>query len=372
MGVDKRHIRVKLLTVNVDKKKRMYIKGIYLVETKVISVDKYVDNQNDYQQAVDILEGGGVVAFPTETVYGLGAIATNEQAVQKIFDAKGRPSDNPLIVHIGHKEDVKKYAMDISEDAEKLMDAFWPGPLTLVFEKLPGIVAENVTPGVNTVGVRVPDHPVALHLLCELGQALAAPSANRSGKPSPTKASHVEQDLQGCIPLILDGGPTGVGVESTVLDMTTTPPTILRPGGATREMIEAIIGPVQYTANELTEEAPRSPGMKYLHYAPEAPLFVIEPDRKKIQHAIVSFRKEGKKIAVIGPDEFSTLDADWYFAVGPLHDNEAIATHLYNAIRQCDLTDADLILAVETDMTGFGAAVMNRLLKASEGKRYTD
>lgn len=350
----------------------MCIKGIYLVQTKVISVDNFMDNPKDYQQAVDILESGEIVAFPTETVYGLGAIATDEQAVRKIFEAKGRPSDNPLIVHIGHKEDVAKYVTGISADAAKLMDAFWPGPLTLVFEKKANVVASNVTPGVETVGIRMPDHPVALRLLRKLNQPLAAPSANRSGKPSPTKASHVEKDLQGIIPLILDGGSTGVGVESTVLDMTTTPPIILRPGGATQEMIEAIIGPVRSATKEETEEAPRSPGMKYLHYAPEAPLFIISPDEKKIQNAIISLRKEGKKIAVIGPDEFESLDVDWYFAVGRLHDNEAIATHLYNAIRQCDLTDTDIILAVETDLDGFGAAVMNRLLKASEGKRYTD
>ncbi|MHA6258984.1 L-threonylcarbamoyladenylate synthase [Sporosarcina sp. CAU 1771] len=341
------------------------------MQTKVISVDNFLDNKKHYQQAVDILKSGGVVAFPTETVYGLGAIATNEQAVQRIFEAKGRPSDNPLIVHIGRKDEVLNYATGISEDAEKLMEAFWPGPLTLVFNKLAGVVAPNVTPGVETVGIRMPNHPVALQLLRELGEPLAAPSANRSGKPSPTEASHVEKDLQGLIPLILDGGSTGVGVESTVLDMTTTPPNLLRPGGATREMIEALIGPIQYgAADELTEEAPRSPGMKYLHYAPEAPLFVIRADQQKIQEAITSLRSEGKKIAVIGPEEFKTVDADWYFTVGRLHDNEAIAIHLYNAIRQCDLTDADVILAVETDENGVGAAVMNRLMKASEGKRY--
>ena len=174
----------------------------------------------------------------------LGALATDEQAVQKIFEAKGRPSDNPLIVHIGNKEEVCNYATGISADAEKLMDAFWPGPLTLVFDKIPGVIAPNVTPGVETVGIRMPDHPVALGLLRALGEPLAAPSANRSGKPSPTEAAHVHKDLDGLIPLILDGGQTGVGVESTVLDMTTIPPTILRPGGTTQEMIESIIGPV--------------------------------------------------------------------------------------------------------------------------------
>lgn len=342
------------------------------MNTELKSVDKFLDNDKSYKQAVDILKSGGVVAFPTETVYGLGAIATDEQAVQKIFDAKGRPSDNPLIVHIGNKEDVLKYATGISESAEKLMDAFWPGPLTLVFEKVQGVVAPNVTPGVSTVGLRMPDHPVALRLLRELGMALAAPSANRSGKPSPTEAAHVEEDLRGLIPLILDGGQTGVGLESTVLDMTMNPPVILRPGGATQEMIEEVIGPVQFNAEGTGGQIPRSPGMKYLHYAPEAPLYVIAPNEEKIRTAVKNLKNEGNKVAVIGPDEYLLTTADWYFAVGPIRDNEKMAVNLYRALRQCDLTDADIILAVETDLKGFGAAVMNRLSKASEGKRYTD
>lgn len=179
-----------------------------------------MDNEREYQQAVDMLSAGEVVAFPTETVYGLGAVATNEKAVEKIFQAKGRPSDNPLIVHIGTQGEVAHYAKSISLEAKQLMKAFWPGPLTLVFEQIPHIVAPNVTPGVTTVGIRMPDHPVALRLLQTLKLPLAAPSANRSGKPSPTEALHVKKDLNGRIPLILDGGQTGVGLESTVIDMT--------------------------------------------------------------------------------------------------------------------------------------------------------
>jgi L-threonylcarbamoyladenylate synthase len=340
------------------------------METKLVSVDNFMDNGKKYKQAVDILKNGGVVAFPTETVYGLGALATDEQAVQKIFEAKGRPSDNPLIVHIGNKELVHNYATAISTDAEKLMNAFWPGPLTLVFHKIPGVIAPNVTPGFETVGIRMPDHPVALELLRTLGEPLAAPSANRSGKPSPTEAAHVHKDLEGLIPLILDGGQTGVGVESTVLDMTTTPPTILRPGGTTQEMIESIIGPVNSETKSPGERAPRSPGMKYLHYAPEAPLYVINNDEKNIRNAIDTLHAEGKNIALIGPDEIGALGADWYFSVGPARNNEAMATNLYAALRKCDLTDVDIILAVETDLAGVGAAVMNRLMKAAEGKRY--
>ncbi|WP_318616999.1 L-threonylcarbamoyladenylate synthase [Sporosarcina sp. YIM B06819] len=342
------------------------------METILISVDKSMDNIEKYKHAVDILKSGGVVAFPTETVYGLGALATDEQAVQEIFKAKGRPSDNPLIVHIGNKQDVANYATGITKDAEKLITAYWPGPLTLVFDKIPGVIASKVTPGVETVGIRMPDHPVALELLRALGGPLAAPSANRSGKPSPTEADHVYEDLKGLIPLILDGGQTGIGVESTVLDMTTSPPTILRPGGTTQEMIEAIIGPVYAGSKSPGEQAPRSPGMKYMHYAPEAPLFVIAPDATTIREAVETLHNEGKRVAIIGPNELDIPEADWYFAVGPRNNNDAMATHLYRAIRQCDLTKADIILAVETDLTGVGAAVMNRLTKAADGKRYMD
>ena len=251
------------------------------------------------------------------------------------------------------------------------MDAFWPGPLTLIFDKIPGIIAANVTPGVETVGIRMPDHPVALQLLRELGQPLAAPSANRSGKPSPTAATHVEKDLQGLIPLILDGGQTGVGLESTVIDMTTTPPVILRPGGTTKEMIELVIGSVD-TSDKTSEQAPRSPGMKYTHYAPEAPVYVIEEDVKKVREAVKALQIKGMKTAVIGPDEMEITEANWYFAIGPARNNAAMATNLYSALRKCDQTNADVILAVETTSTGVGAAVMNRLLKAADGKRYTD
>lgn len=342
------------------------------METIIVSVDNSLDNKEKYQHAVDILTSGGVVAFPTETVYGLGALATNEQAVQKIFEAKGRPSDNPLIVHIGRQAEVADYAAHITEDAEKLMTAYWPGPLTLVFDKIPGVIAPNVTPGVDTVGIRMPDHPVALELLRALGGPLAAPSANRSGKPSPTEALHVFEDLEGLIPLILDGGQTGIGVESTVLDMTTSPPAILRPGGTTQEMIEAVIGPVHAGSKNPGEKAPRSPGMKYMHYAPKAALYVIAPDVIAIREAVKTLHAEGKRVAIIGPDDLDIPAADWYFAVGPRNNNEAMASHLYRALRQCDLTEADLILAVETDLSGVGAAVMNRLTKAADGKRYME
>lgn len=341
------------------------------MKTNIGSVDNSVDNKGSYEQAVDYLKDGEVVAFPTETVYGLGAVATDEAAVAKIFKAKGRPSDNPLIVHIGTKEEATLYAKHISKVAKKLMDAYWPGPLTLIFENIPGVIARNVTPGVESVGLRMPDHPVALALLRSLKMPLAAPSANRSGKPSPTEADHVKKDLDGRIPFILDGGKTGVGLESTVIDMTTTPPVILRPGGITKEMIESVIGPVEAATELVLEEVPRSPGMKYAHYAPEAPLQIIAADAEKIGQAVAALQENGQKVAVIGPDELKTETANWYLNIGSMHKIEEMATHLYGALRQCDLTEADVILAVETDTTGVGAAFMNRLLKAADGQRYT-
>ncbi|WP_342536889.1 L-threonylcarbamoyladenylate synthase [Sporosarcina sp. FSL K6-3508] len=343
------------------------------METILNSVDNLVDNEKTYEQAVDILKSGGLVAFPTETVYGLGAVATDEQAVRKIFEAKGRPADNPLIVHIGRKSDMERFVAEVPEVAEQLIEAFWPGPLTLVMEKKPGVIAETVTAGMATVAIRMPDHPVALQLLKKLELPLAAPSANRSGKPSPTEAEHVYHDLFGRIPLILDGGATGIGVESTVLDITVTPPVILRPGGIVKEQLEALIGTVHLAAKSEDEiETPRAPGMKYTHYAPEAPLYVIESDASKLEDALDSIHRQGKRAAVIGPDELHTAKADWYFTTGALDSSEAMAAHLYKAIRQCDNTEADIILAIETDQAGIGAAVMNRLDKASDGKRYIE
>ncbi|WOV84658.1 L-threonylcarbamoyladenylate synthase [Sporosarcina jeotgali] len=342
------------------------------MNTQTLEVDKGVDNDYSYQQTVDCLRNGGLVAFPTETVYGLGALATDPDATKQIFEAKGRPSDNPLIVHIGTKEEVNTYAAEIPETAHKLMDAFWPGPLTLIFNEKPGVIAENVTVGRGTVGLRMPDHPVALKLLRLLGGPLAAPSANRSGKPSPTKASHVARDLDGRIPFILDGGATGVGVESTVIDMTSTPPAILRPGGITVEMIESVIGPVRSETRVEESEAPRAPGMKYKHYSPDAPVWLIEPDQNQIERAVQHLMNEGKKVAIIGPDELKTDKPAWYFATGAHADPSQLAAHLYDALRNCDETDADVILAVETPSEGMGIAVMNRLKKAADGKQFTD
>ena len=343
------------------------------METIQLHVDKNVDNSENYAQAVEFLNNGEVVAFPTETVYGLGAVATEEDAVKKIFAAKGRPSDNPLIVHIGTKEEVAIYAQNIPDVAKKCMDAFWPGPLTLILQAKPNILAPSVMPGRETVGIRMPDHPVARKLLQTLGKPLAAPSANRSGKPSPTKASHVYEDLAGIIPCILDGGMTGIGVESTVLDVTLEQPVILRPGGVTKEMLEEVIGPVlepNFEQQKL-ESTPKAPGMKYTHYAPDAPVYLIEPNEQVVSAAIQHLQQLNHQVALLAPQSFENLEADYYFSLGANKEIEQMSATLYDALRACDKTNATVILATATSKKGVGTAIMNRLEKAAGGKWYS-
>lgn len=346
-------------------------KGDEVMHTFQLIVDNFVDNSENYTQAVDLLNNGEIVAFPTETVYGLGAVATDECAVKKIFAAKGRPSDNPLIVHIGTVEEVSLYTSYIPEVAKKCMEAFWPGPLTLVMKAKPNILAPSVTAGLQTVGIRMPDHPVALKLLQTLKKPLAAPSANRSGKPSPTKADHVFEDLHGIIPCILDGGMTGIGVESTVLDVTLDEPVILRPGGVTKEMLEAVIGPVLEPSFEQQkiESTPKAPGMKYTHYAPNAPVYLIDANEEAIEAAIAQLKSE-HKVALLAPESLKHIKADYYFSFGEAHDLEQMSAMLYDALRACDKTDATIILATTTERTGVGTAIMNRLEKAAGGNWY--
>lgn len=328
------------------------------METKTILVDKNVSKEETYSQAVDILSNGDLVAFPTETVYGLGADATNPQAVAKIFEAKGRPTDNPLIVHVDSKETALVYGEEISEKALLCMDAFWPGALTLIVKAKPDVFAANVTADLDTVGIRVPNHPVALNLLKQLKLPVAAPSANTSGKPSPTLAEHVYHDMESKIPLILDGGATMIGIESTVLDTTSEPPVILRPGHVTKGQIEKIIGTVRLSS-ELQSSKPKSPGMKYTHYAPDAPVYLIENDIDLIEKAIEHVQKNGKRIAVLSNVEFP--QADFFFPLTP--------EELYNSLRKCDMTDADLILAaVPADRNDY---MMNRLEKAADHKWFS-
>ena len=290
----------------------------------------------------------------------------DDEAIAKIFEAKGRPSDNPLIVHIGTKSQLDGIVKEIPPVAEKLMAHFWPEPLTIILPRKEGI-SERVTAGLNTVGVRMPDHPVALALIEEANVPVAAPSANRSGRPSPTLASHVYEDLNGKIAGIVDGGATGVGVESTVIDCTSTVPTILRPGGITKEQLEAVIGTVSLDpALKDEKEKPKSPGMKYTHYAPKAPLSIVEGSREFIQQLVDEKKEEGFKVGVLTTEEYQHVyNADVILSCGVRSDLASVATKLYDVLRTFDASEVDVIFSESFPNEGIGNAIMNRLTKAA-------
>ncbi|MFC0296468.1 L-threonylcarbamoyladenylate synthase [Geobacillus jurassicus] len=342
------------------------------LETRVWVVDNIVDKQQIYpqiQEAAEWLRAGEVIAFPTETVYGLGADAANTAAVEKIFAAKGRPSDNPLIVHVAHIAQAETVAASIPPVAKTLMERFWPGPLTLVLPKRTGAVSERVTAGLPTVAVRMPDHPLALALIEASGLALAAPSANRSGRPSPTTAAHVLADLDGRIAGVIDGGPTGVGVESTVLDCSGDVPMILRPGGVTKEALMEAIGRVEEAAALGDEAAPKAPGMKYTHYAPNAPLWIVAGPPALLQRLVDESRSEGKTVGVLTTEENrNRYIADVVLPCGTRQALETVASRLYDTLRRFDETNVDLIYSEAFPEEGIGAAIMNRLRKAAGGR----
>lgn len=331
----------------------------------------YLINQSKNHQTVSInesielLESGLTIAFPTETVYGLGADARDDRAVSRIFSAKGRPQDNPLIVHVATKKQL--YALvkeEVPAYAEKLIDTFTPGPITFVLPSN-GTCAENVTAGLSTVAVRIPNHPVALKLLEQSDMPIAAPSANVSGKPSPTTADHVWSDLQGKISGILDGGPTGVGLESTVVDCTGRQPVILRPGGVTAEDIESVTGSVNHINPQLKESIkPASPGMKYKHYAPSVPLWLVKGPLNAVQTIIDKEQSQGKRVGLLASSENTgRLTADQVVSLG---DSLAhVATNLYDALRSFKKTDVDLIVCTTFPEVDIGQAIMNRLQKAA-------
>ncbi|MBM7714483.1 L-threonylcarbamoyladenylate synthase [Bacillus thermophilus] len=340
------------------------------MKTTYWSVDNDVNSKKNYPQivkAAELIKKNEVVAFPTETVYGLGANATSDEAVAKIFAAKGRPADNPLIVHIATFQQLKQIAVDISDTAMKLMRTFWPGPLTLIFNKKPGAVSRLVTAGLNTVAVRMPDHPLAMALIRESGHPIAAPSANKSGKPSPTTAKHVQDDLDGIVAGIVDGGPAGVGVESTVVDCTVSPPVILRPGGISKEDIEAVIGPVEEDPSIASSVSkPKSPGMKYRHYAPDAPLYLADGEQQWIQQLIDEKMAAGLKVGILAPQETASFyKADVVVPCGSKADPKSSAQTLYQALRFFENSGVDIIFSEVFPRTGVGAAIMNRLEKAA-------
>lgn len=340
------------------------------METNYWKVDKSVNNLATYPQIVEaakLLRQNEVVAFPTETVYGLGGNAENDEAVEKIFQAKGRPSDNPLIIHIARKNQLTDFVESIPDKAAALMERFWPGPLTIIFQKKQGALSEKATAGLETVAVRIPDHPVALAVLEGCGLPIAAPSANRSGKPSPTTGGHVLTDLEGRISGIVDGGPTGVGVESTVIDCTEAVPVILRPGGVTREQIEAVVGHVELDA-ALTDQAsaPKSPGMKYQHYAPNAPLFLVNGSKGFFDRLIAERQAEGLRVGVLTTEEqVGSYDADIVLACGSREQLGTVASNLYHTLRAFNDEGVDIIFSEMFPYEGVGQAIMNRLEKAA-------
>lgn len=336
------------------------------MKTNIIKIDNAIEITPQIEEAAALLRSNEVVAFPTETVYGLGANAKSDEAVKKIFEAKGRPSDNPLIIHIANVEMIKELAEYVPDKARILMDAFWPGPLTLVFPKKAGL-SKAATAGLDTVAVRMPNHALALALIEAADLPIAAPSANLSGKPSPTTAQHVEKDLQGRISCIVDGGETGVGVESTVVDCTADIPVILRPGGVTKEALEKVIGHVgEDPALHNASDVPKSPGMKYTHYAPNAPFVLVDGSKEVIQQLVNDKKHAGFRIGVLTTEENKDYyDADLVVACGKRQALETVAANLYDALRTFDEGKVDFIYGEMFPNIGIGSAIMNRLLKAA-------
>lgn len=347
------------------------------METNIYKISNSIADNAFIKEAAEIIRVGGLVAFPTETVYGLGADALNPDAAKKIYAAKGRPSDNPLIVHIAKFEDLQDIAEAVPDYAGRLAEAFWPGPLTMIVKKNKKVPTET-TGGMDTVAVRMPNHPVALQLIRESGRLIAAPSANTSGRPSPTLAKHVAEDLGGRIPVILDGGEVGIGIESTIIDLTEDVPMILRPGYITEQMLEEIIGMVKTDPGIIREDAfikPKAPGMKYRHYAPRADLIIVDGEREavieKINAWTFDMQAKGKRVGIIGTDETTAYyRGNMVLSMGKRDDEDVIARHLYRILREFDEGRVDVIYSESFATPRIGQAIMNRLLKAAGHRIY--
>ncbi|WP_432667660.1 L-threonylcarbamoyladenylate synthase [Wukongibacter baidiensis] len=343
------------------------------MKTMIVDIDKENIDIDKLSYGAEILRGGGTVIFPTETVYGLGANALDEDAVKKIFKAKGRPSDNPLILHIAKYEDLKQLVLEIPQNAERIINEFWPGPLTLIFNKS-SIVPTIATGGLDTVAIRMPAHPIAKSLI-ELAEVpVAAPSANLSGKPSPTKEKHVKSDMMGRVDAIICGGDAAVGVESTVLDITSDVPMILRPGGVTKEDLERVIGRVDVDpAIEGTQKKhliPKSPGMKYTHYSPNADVILLSGDLDNIVKNIEEIRREkeekGYRVGIMATDETKhKYEGGIVISLGSRDNLETVASNLFKVLREFDERNVDVILGETFVEKGIGQAIMNRLIKAA-------
>lgn len=337
------------------------------MNTEIIDLNQITEDKKDeaFKKAAGIIRKGGLVAFPTETVYGLGGNALDPKASCKIYKAKGRPSDNPLIAHVANIEQVKTLVREITPTAKALMDKFWPGPMTLILNKSK-LVPLETTGGLNTVAIRMPNHKTALRLIEESGLPIAAPSANLSGKPSPTKAIHVANDLSGRIEMILDDGETDIGIESTIIDLTSDRPVILRPGYITPKMIEEVTGKIEENSTLSEEEKPKAPGMKYKHYAPKANLIIVQGSEDRVINEILNRIKEQEDIGII-----CTKETQKYYTkglvktIGSRDDAKSVAHNLYRILREFDETNVGTIYSEAFGQTQLGEAIMNRLMKAA-------
>lgn len=345
------------------------------MKTKIRKIDENNIDKKSIEEAVDIIKGGGTVVFPTETVYGLGANGLDSQAVEKIFLAKGRPSDNPLILHVHSISQVENLVLETPEIARLCMEEFWPGALTLIFKKS-SKVPDIITGGLDTVAIRMPNNNIALELIKGVNIPIAAPSANLSGRPSPTSAKHVIEDLVGRVDMIIDGGSTGIGIESTVLDLSENIPRILRPGSVTREDLEKIIPNIEVEVSIIDEEEktrPKSPGQKYKHYAPRAEMFLFTGDLENIIETIKKkageYEKKEKKTGIMCTDETKKhYEGFLALSLGSREKPETIGQNLFKALRLLDEENVDIILAEAIESSNIGLAIMNRMIKASSGK----
>ena len=357
------------------------------LQTRIEKISNIKEASAFFAEAGEIIRNGGLVAFPTETVYGLGANGLDADACAKIYEAKGRPSDNPLILHVADRAMIDK-AATVTEMAERVLAAFAPGPVTVILPKR-DVVPPRVTGGLATVGIRMPDNDIARALIRAAGVPIAAPSANLSGRPSPTTAAAVFADMDGKIPLILDGGPCQYGVESTIVDCTGECAAILRPGAVTREMLAEVLGELAPPLVLNEEEAPRAPGMKYTHYAPLAPLTLMDaPEGENRQErlsaaicdAVCEAKANGKRPGLIVSRELAEkivprrlVPPERVAVYGSADNLSEIAAHLYESLRYFDDTDADILFAEAVEEKDLGVAIMNRLKKAAGGRvRFAD
>ena len=346
-------------------------------KTEYIILDPDSPDADAIRRAGEIIRAGGLVAFPTETVYGLGGDALNPAASEKIYAAKGRPSDNPLIVHIADMEHLVPIVRELPDKAVMLAESWWPGPLTMIFNKT-DMIPDETSGGLPTVAVRMPNHPAALALIRAAGGYIAAPSANTSGRPSPTTAQHVAEDLSGKIDMILDSGPVRIGLESTIVDFTEEVPVLLRPGYINIEMLRKILGEVLVDPGILDGAAemgvrPKAPGMRYRHYAPKAALTIVEGPREsvtvKINELAAKAIGEGKKVGVIAADDTAPCyHASIVKDIGDRNTDKEIAQHLFSVLREFDAENVDIIYSESFDTPRMGQAIMNRLLKAAGHK----